>query len=168
MTKLETSILFLSVLVLVTGCSTSSPIEKVSESKSHFEDAVFQGRDYYQSEDDIQGEQYRIFHQASTGFSGTGGIRSTAVRRAKEFCRKKGSDQSMVTVSEHTAAPPYVLGNFPRIEIIFVCTDNENLQVASQTTSGKYEQIAVIKRLLDDGALTQSEFDDEKIKILSE
>ncbi|MDA1076264.1 MAG: SHOCT domain-containing protein [Proteobacteria bacterium] len=74
----------------------------------------------------------------------------------------------MLTVAEHTAAPPYILGNFPRIEIIFVCTDREIAQVATQQSSSKYEQIAEIKELLDNGALTQSEFDDEKMKILSE
>lgn len=155
-------------IIFMAGCSTASNIEKVSESESHFDGAVFQGRDFYIAEDEIEGERYRIFHQASTGFSGTGGIRSTAQRRAEKFCRQKGNGKKMLTVSEHTAAPPYILGNFPRIEIIFVCIDPEGQQVSVQAVTDKYEQLGKLKDLLDSGALTQEEFEFEKKKLLSE
>lgn len=150
------------------GCSTMSPIEKESESKSYFEDAVFKGRDFYISPAEIQGERYRVYHRASTGFSGTGGIRRTAVQRATRFCKDLGNKQ-MVTVSEHTASPPYILGNFPRIEIIFVCSDDQSVpQAAVKAATDKYDQIVKIKELFDNGALTQQEFEEEKKKILAE
>jgi len=34
--------------------------------------------------------------------------------------------------------------------------------------SGKYEKLAALKKLLDSGAITQKEFDQEKAKVLAE
>src|SRR5689334_11327107 len=126
--------------LFIAGCSSMSPIEKESESKSHFEDAVFKGQDFYVSPQEIEGERYRIYHQASTGFSGTGGIRRTATQRAIRFCQDKGKKR-MVTVSEHTAAPPYIFGNFPRIEIVFVCVDDSVIQNSVRAATDKYDRI---------------------------
>lgn len=153
--------------LVVTGCSTMSPIEKESESKSHFEDAVYKGHDFYVSPQKIEGERYRIYHRASTGFSGTGGIRRTATQRANRFCQDLGKKR-MLTVSEHTAAPPYILGNFPRIEIIFVCVDDAVTQTQVNAATDKYERIVKIKELYDSGALSKDEFEAEKKKLLAE
>lgn len=150
------------------GCSSMSPIEKESDSKSHFEDAVFKGRDFYVSPAQVEGERYRVYHRASTGFSGTGGIRRTATQRAIRFCKDLGNKQ-MIPVSEHTASPPYILGNFPRIEIVFVCSDESSAAApTAKTATDKYDRVVKIKDLLDSGALTQEEFESEKRKILAE
>jgi len=162
------NILFLTpVFLVLAACSSMSPIQKESESTSHFEGAVYEGKDFYISDEEIKGERYRIFHQASTGFSGTSGIRRSATNRANDFCRKKERNQKMLTVSEHTAAPPYILGNFPRIEMIFVCVDKESTQTTIAATD-KYGRLTIIKDLLDKGILTQEEFEIEKKKILAE
>jgi Short C-terminal domain len=154
--------------IFVAGCSSMSPIEKESESKSHFEGALYEGRDFYISPQEIEGERYRIYHRASTGFSGTGGIRRSATQRANRFCEAMGKNKRMVTVSEHTAAPPYILGNFPRIEIIFVCADGNAAEISKGGGVGKYDRIVKIKELYDSGALTKEEYEAEKQKILSE
>ncbi|MBH0197201.1 MAG: SHOCT domain-containing protein [Cyanobacteria bacterium] len=74
----------------------------------------------------------------------------------------------MVTVSEHTAAPPYIFGNFPRIEIVFVCVDDSAAQNSVRAATDKYDRIVKIKELHDSGALTKDEFEAEKKKILAE
>ncbi|MCL1127851.1 SHOCT domain-containing protein [Shewanella surugensis] len=153
-------------LLLLTACSSMSPIEKASESESYFQDAVYGGVDFYISKEKITGERYRIFHQALTGFSGTSGIRRSARKRANIFCLKIKQKQKMLTVSEHTVSPPYILGNFPRIEIIFVCIDDEIISTTGSTD--KYDRLIKIKNLLDQGVLTQKEFEIEKKKILTE
>lgn len=156
------------VVIVLAGCSSMSPIEKESESKSHFEDAVFKGRDFYISPAEIEGERYRVYHRASTGFSGTSGIRRTATQRAIRFCKDLGNKR-MIAVSEHTASPPYILGNFPRIEIIFVCSNEASTSEPTvKAAADKYDRIVKIKELFDSGALTQEEFDSEKKKILAE
>jgi len=143
-----------------------SPIEKVSESESNFENAVYKGKDFYISDELIDGEQYRIFHQGSTGFTVTAVLRSSATKRANEFCNNLIKGSEMYTISEHTASPPYILGNFPRIEIIFVCTSK-----ASVTTTGshnKYDQLLKVKELRDKGVLNEKEFEAEKVKLLGQ
>jgi len=161
-------IIFLAPMFLFfSACSSMSPIQKESESTSHFDGAVYEGKDFYISDEEIQGERYRIFHQASTGFSGTSGIRRSATKKANDFCRKQARNKKMLTVSEHTAAPPYILGNFPRIEIIFVCVDKEETQTTVLATD-KYDRLTKIKDLLDIGVLSQKEFETEKEKILAE
>jgi hypothetical protein len=74
----------------------------------------------------------------------------------------------MVTVSEHTAAPPCILGNFPRIEIIFVCVEDSAPTLSVRAATDKYDRIVKIKELFDSGALTKDEFEEEKKKILAE
>ncbi len=160
-------LIYIAITFTIASCATTSEIQKVSASESHFKDAVYEGRDFYISNEKVEGEQYRIFHQASTGFSGTSGIRNSATIRAKRFCKEMKGDKVMFKVSEHTAKPPYILGNFPRIEIIFICKDREQKKEALESSSNKYDQIEKLKQLLDSGAITKKEFETEKQKLLS-
>ena len=82
-------------------------------------------------------------------------------------CNSMGGDKVMFKVSEHTASPSYILGNFPRIEIIFVCVERELPDPIVVDNSNKYDQLERIKSLYDDGVLTKEEFDHEKKDILS-
>ena len=75
-------------------------------------------------------------------------------------------NKKMFKVSEHTAKPPYILGNFPRIEIIFTCIDEKN-EVQYLPKKDKYEKLSTLKILLDNGTLTQQEFEKEKNNILN-
>jgi hypothetical protein len=165
MNKITGSIL-VATLIVFGGCASKSKIEKVSQSKSHFDDAVYEGQNFYEADGSHNGTQYRVFHQASTGFSGTGGIRRSAENRAKSFCKKLGKNKTMFKLSEHTAKPPYILGNFPRIEIIFVCEDKVKNANSTNIQSDKYEQLSKIKKLYNDKVLTREEFLSEKKKIL--
>lgn len=65
--------------------------------------------------------QYRVFHQGTTGFVPLQAVRSSAETRANDFCSRKG--KVVNELRETRAKPPYVLGNFPRIEIVFECVD---------------------------------------------
>lgn len=72
----------------------------------------------------------------------------------------------MESVQETTASPPYILANFPRIEIVFDCVQSP---LAHQTGDDpKYAKLMNLKKLLDGGVITQAEFDSEKAKILSQ
>ncbi len=153
------------MFLCLTGCSQMSPIEKVNESESNFEGAVYEGKQFYISNKPAEGEQYRIFHQGSTGFTVTSVLRKSATKRANKFCNKVDKGTEMYTISEHTASPPYILGNFPRIEIIFVCTPN-TLGVGLKGYD-KYNQLRKVKQLYDDGILNEEEFQQEKKRLLN-
>jgi hypothetical protein len=72
----------------------------------------------------------------------------------------------MEALTEHTSNPPHILGNFPRIEIVFDCVERQSASTAV-ASDAKYGKLANLKQLLDTGAITQTEFATEKAKILN-
>jgi len=152
-------------IIFIGGCSTASTIQKVSTSESAFDDAVFDGEVSIVNDDIPDDYAYRIFHQAATGFVSIQSIRVSSEKRASEFCEKEG--KVVHVLREHTSTPPHILGNFPRIEIIFACVESPEAHSSSEGYD-KYEQLRKLKSLLDDGVITEEEFGVEKKKILSD
>lgn len=64
-------------------------------------------------------DNYIVTKQAATGFPGIGNIKTELLTEAREFCDKKGREFKVVEIQE--AKPPYVLGNYPRVELTFSC-----------------------------------------------
>lgn len=62
---------------------------------------------------------YMVSRQAPTGFHGMGTLKADAMREAYEQCRK--SDKQLEVIETVDAKPPYLFGNFPKIEIRFKC-----------------------------------------------
>ena len=108
---------------------------------------------------------YRVFQQGATGFVSIQSVREDAEQRATAFCDRKG--KVMESLTETTATPPYILGNFPRVEIVFDCIDKPG-SPTPVAGDDKYAKLAKLKQLLDSGAITQAEFDKEKAKVLAQ
>lgn len=62
-----------------------------------------------------------VSRQAATGFSGSGNLKAEALGEASQYCRNQQKSVSIVNVQE--AQPPFVMGNFPKVEIQFTCWD---------------------------------------------
>lgn len=109
-----------------------------------------------------------MFIQGATGFVSMSAVRDDAEQRAAAFCKAKG-DRRWDAIEETTANPPYILGNFPRIEIVFQClTPGQEIDSASVSVPDpKYIKLVNLKRLLDTGVITPAEFESEKAKILA-
>jgi hypothetical protein len=73
----------------------------------------------------------------------------------------------MKTIKVHTSKPPHILGNFPRIEITFICVDKPNVTAPSNFDDALYIKLNNLKKLLDDNVITKEEFEKEKAKILN-
>jgi len=73
-------------------------------------------------------DTYMVSRQAATGFSGAGTLKAEAFREANEFCLGQKKVLQVVNTSE--AMPPYVLGNFPKAEIQFMCLDPKDPELA--------------------------------------
>jgi len=151
---------------VLVGCAASSTIQRADKSKSAFEDAVYEGEEFDIGDDVAGAVKYRIFHQGSTGFTSVQSVRVSATNRAKDFCERKG--KAMQAVKERTSVPPHILGNFPRIEIIFACVDTTDLEESVNYVDDKYNLLRDLKSLLDDGVINQKEFEAEKQKILNQ
>lgn len=64
-------------------------------------------------------DTFMVSRQAATGFSGLGTLKAEAFQEANQYCIKKGKSAQVISTNE--SAPPYVLGNFPRAEVQFMC-----------------------------------------------
>lgn len=64
---------------------------------------------------------YRVYQRGGSGFVPVNAVRSSAEERAEAFARRQG--RGMVVLGEATSKPPHILGNFPRVEIVFALTD---------------------------------------------
>ncbi len=69
-------------------------------------------------------DTYMVSRQAASGFSGSGNLKSEAFREANQFCINQVKSLQVVNTSETN--PPYVLGNFPKAEIQFMCLDSND------------------------------------------
>ncbi|WP_425918525.1 SHOCT domain-containing protein [Acinetobacter sp. TSRC1-2] len=157
---------FIVAVLIISSCSSVPPIQLASKSKSPFENAIFANRTVILDQPTKRSEEsYRIFRKAATGFVSLQTVRENAEHASITFCERK--NKVMHGLTETAAKPPYLLRNFPRVELVFECIEkskngNNNLVV------GKYEKLAALKKLLDEDVLTEQEFEKEKTKVLIE
>ena len=158
----------LAVVVLLIGCSTAMPIQKVSESKSPFDDAVYSGETTIVDTDISNSEQYRVFSQGSTGFVPQSAVRSNAEARADKFC--KDQNKQIKILQERRSSALQILGNFPRSELIFVCSDKSQPMQSDaglNKQGSNYSRLLELKKMKDEGLITSKEYDAQKSKILN-
>lgn len=161
----------LALTLVFVGCAASTTIQPASRTGSYFDGAAFPGQLTVVSEDDDGLERYRVFEKGATGFVPLDAVREGAEQRANAFCEKQGLYAK--TITEQTSKPPHILGNFPRVELVFVCAPRVAPQAAVAAAPAsfedqKYIRLTNLKKLLDQGVISQEEFEKEKAKILSE
>jgi len=162
----ELILALLTMVMFLWGCSMQPIVKKVSESKSGFDGAFYQGETEVTSKDSPNSEQYRIFSQAATGYVALNSIKEDAEQRAKNFCSE--NNKAMKTIKIQTSKPPHLIGNYPRAEITFVCIDKPNITAPSTFDDVLYTKLNNLKKLLDNGVITKEEFEKEKAKILNQ
>ncbi len=64
-------------------------------------------------------DTYMIAKQQATGFPGLGNIKAEIIAEGTQYCAGLGKKFQIVSMQE--TQPPYVLGNYPRAEIQFMC-----------------------------------------------
>ncbi len=158
-------ILALSVL-LMAGCSVTGGIKPVASSKSEFEGAFYQGETTVINAATLGGEEFRVFNQGASSFVSLQANREDAEQRAAKFCGQRG--RLVRPLRETVSKPPHVLGNFPRVELIFECLERAPSAAVEDVSEAKYVRLIMLKKLLDDGALTKEEFETEKRKLLGQ
>jgi hypothetical protein len=151
--------------IILAGCADSPAIQPANSSKSKFESSAYHGETVTVRSTPPGVEEYRVFQEGSTGFVSIQSVRSDAEQRATAFC--DGTGKSMLSLRETTATPPYILGNFPRVEIIFGCVDKVSAAAPTVGDDPKYAKLVSLKKLLDAKIITQQEFDAGKAKILN-
>jgi len=69
-------------------------------------------------------DEYFLSRQAATGAPGLGSLKADAYTEANQFCGTKGLVAQVF--QEQESKPPFVLGNYPRVEIQFKCITKES------------------------------------------
>jgi hypothetical protein len=129
-------------------------------------------------------DTFMVSRQAATGFSGSGTLKAEAFQEANQFCEKMG--KSLQVISTYEASPPFILANFPKAEIQFMCLEAKDAElnrpklkkdadtvielkqdIRTQDSGDIYTELKKLKELLDTGIITQEEFDVQKKKILA-
>lgn len=157
--------LLASITAVLTGCASSPPIQPASTSRSAFDGAVYSGESVSLGSPTPGAEQFRAFQQGATGFVSVDSVRSAVYEMATGFCGRR--HKQMRELVETASKGPHVLGNFPRVELVFECVDQPKT-AAPTPAPDKYDRLAALKKLLDGGALTQAEYESEKAKILAQ
>lgn len=145
------------------GCSSTPPIQKVSTSTSEFDSSVFTGETIELDTDKTGAEKYRAYTKGATGFVSQDSLCEYVGGQAERYCSQQ--DKKPKHLQERRAVPPYILGNFPRCELVFVCLDRPSNKAQGDT---RYQRLSDLKKLLDGGVITSAEFESEKAKILNE
>lgn len=73
-------------------------------------------------------DTYLVSRQAATGFSGAGTLKAEALREGNEYCVNQKKIMQVIHTEE--ARPPYVLGNYPKAEIQFMCLNPNDLELS--------------------------------------
>lgn len=64
-------------------------------------------------------DAYMVSRQAASGFSGMGTLKADAIGEAARYC--ESNDKVFEAIETEESEPPYILGNFPRVELHFKC-----------------------------------------------
>jgi hypothetical protein len=64
-------------------------------------------------------DTYLIAKQQATGFPGLGNMKAEIIGEASRHCASL--EKELMIVSTHETQPPYILGNYPRSEVQFMC-----------------------------------------------
>jgi hypothetical protein len=73
-------------------------------------------------------DTYMVSRQAATGFSGSGTLKAEAFQEANAYCASKGKSLQVVNTVE--AQPPFLLGNYPKAEVQFMCLSAGDVELA--------------------------------------
>src|SRR5271168_38092 len=115
--RLQQVLLATFAVICLASCADAPAIQPASSSKSKFDLSAYHGETVTVRSTPPGVEEYRVFQEGSSGFVSIQSVRSDAEQRATAFC--DGTGKTMLSLRETTAKPPYILGNFPRVEIIF-------------------------------------------------
>lgn len=126
----------------MTGCAATGAIQPASKLKSGFDGVVYPGETTVIDAPTPNTEAYRVFNQGATGFVLLEANREDAEARATRFCEQR--QQVIRSLQETVSKPPHILGNFPRVELVFECVPKE--AVAQQPAGGdKYAKRAALE-----------------------
>ncbi|MFN0081376.1 MAG: hypothetical protein ACKVOM_02570 [Ferruginibacter sp.] len=108
-------IFILVLLIICTGAvntATSQSIKRYAESASNFDKGPELSKTIYP-----ESTMYRAYKKGKTGAASLTRLQAQVENKIREFAKKEG--KKFVILGQRTSNPPYVFGNYPRVEIVF-------------------------------------------------
>ena len=105
--------------LLLSSCAGAPPIQPAATTPSHFEGNAYAGETLTLDRPTPGEESYRVFEEGRTGMVSLQSVRSSAQEKAGAYCKSKG--RTVHGLVETAARPPFIQGNFARVELIFEC-----------------------------------------------
>lgn len=72
-------------------------------------------------------DSYMIAKQQGTGFPGLGNMKAEIISEGFKYCSDNQLEFQIISTNE--TSPPYILGNYPRAEIQFMCLKKGDSQL---------------------------------------
>ena len=89
-------------------------------------------------------DTYMVSRQAATGFSGSGNLKAEAFQEASAYCA--GEKKVLQVVNTHEAAPPFILGNYPKAEVQFMCLIATDAEVSRPKLRKEADSVVEIRK----------------------
>lgn len=106
----------LVALLSFSGCSQNLAVQQYSKSGSHFNNPTTLNSRSYPDKD-----IYVVYKKGKTGASSMENLRSECQSQIASFAKRMG--RSYVILGQQSSNPPFLLGNYPRVEIVFALVD---------------------------------------------
>jgi len=74
-------------------------------------------------------DSFLVSRQAATGFSGSGTLKAEALAEAGSYCTQH--NKVLLVTEAKEVGPPYVMGNFPKAEVSFMCLSANDPRLAA-------------------------------------
>ena len=88
-------------------------------------------------------DTFMVSRQAATGFSGSGTLKAEAFKEANQYCLSQNKVLQIVNTTE--AQPPYVLDNFPKAEVQFMCLEPNDSELARPKLKKEADSVIEIR-----------------------
>lgn len=90
-------------------------------------------------------DTYMLAKQQATGFPGLGNMKAEIIGEASRHCTGLGKEFQIVSAQE--TQPPYILGNYPRSEIQFMCLTAGDAELQRPRLQKSPDTVIEIKKL---------------------
>ncbi len=113
-------VIYSSLAILLVGCASNSGVIPIGP------------------------DTFMVSRQAATGFSGSGNLKAEAFQEANQYCL--GQKKKLQVVNTVEAQPPYVLGNFPKAEVQFMCLDANDSELVRPKLRKEADTVIEIRK----------------------
>ncbi|RKF19869.1 hypothetical protein DBZ36_05265 [Alginatibacterium sediminis] len=111
-------------LLVLSACSTTAnTVPKADAGPSAFDGVSYDVKTKVLKDDVPDSEAYRLYLEEDTSYGSVYSVRKTALKQAASYCAQ--TSQYVSLLRESSALGLLSEGNYPRVELVFACVDEQ-------------------------------------------